>query len=77
MPVRKYRSVSDMPRPERSDDATLAHRIRILWRRAFSLCPTTPRRGVRRFRSIEDANDERDRATTERMRDRTSTERAR
>jgi hypothetical protein len=57
-----------MPPPEVRTDATLASRIRTLWSRAFLLCAPDRRRGVRRFRSIEEANQERAQATAERMR---------
>jgi hypothetical protein len=68
MPVHKYRSVSDMPPPERVRDSDLASRIRLLWARASLLCPRIPRRGVRRFRTLAEANAERERDTLERMR---------
>jgi hypothetical protein len=72
MPVTKYRAVADMPRFEKRSEVDLAARIRTLWARAFLLCPPAPPRGVRRFRSIEEANEARSRWTSERMR-RTST----
>ena len=68
MPLHKYRSASDMPRPERASDAELATRIRSVWGRAFLLCPRVCRPGVRRFRSMEEANLDRLRETAERMR---------
>lgn len=68
MPVYKYRHVSDMPRPERVSDQALTTHIRNLWARAALLCPLAPRRGVRRFRSIEEANEDQARATAERLR---------
>jgi hypothetical protein len=68
MPLYKYRSASDMPRPERASDAELPARIRSVWGRAFLLCPAVCRPGVRRFRSMEEANEDRLRETVERMR---------
>lgn len=68
MPVQKFRSVRDMPSLQRASDDTLAERIRVLWRRSFQLAPGSFRRGVTRFRSIEQANDARQLATIERMR---------
>jgi hypothetical protein len=68
MPVHKYRSVSDMPPPGRAEDPDLASRIRVLWARAFLLHPRAPHRGVRRFRTIAEANAARERDTLERMR---------
>jgi hypothetical protein len=67
MPVIKYRSFADMPPPEPSSEGQLASRIRVLWSRAFLLCPPARKRGVRRFRSIAEANRERTRETAERM----------
>lgn len=74
MPVYKYRSVEAMPRPERSSGPELATRIRTAWRRAFLLCPPEPRPGVRRFRTMADANEDRLRATVERMKRRAKPE---
>lgn len=69
MSVQKFRSVSDMPRPERARGADVIRRIRVLWRRARVLAPpVVVPRGVTRFRSIEDANAARDAATILRMR---------
>ena len=74
MPVQKYRSVEDMPRPELVPAADLAARIRALWKRARMLAPApVVPRGVTRFRSIEEANTAREAATLRRMR--ASTER--
>jgi hypothetical protein len=70
MPVTKYRRVEDMPETGQRSDVDLATRIRTLWARAFLLSPPTPRRGVQRFRSITEANDERARATASRMKKR-------
>ena len=70
MPVTKYRSVADMPRPERiTDPASLIARIRAVWGRAALLAPppVVPR-GVTRFRSIEEANLARTELTMQRMR---------
>jgi hypothetical protein len=68
MPVYKYRSAEAMQRPEPISGPELAERIRTAWRRAFLLCPPEPRRGVRRFRTMGEANDDRLRLTIERMR---------
>jgi len=68
MPVKKYRSAEDIPRMERADGSDLPIRIRAILRRALLLCPPVMRRGVRRFRNIEEANGERERDTAERMR---------
>ena len=69
MPVWRFRSVGEMPRPAASGNATLAARIRALWKRARALAPPliVPR-GVTRFRSIEEANEARTNATLRRMR---------
>jgi hypothetical protein len=68
MPVQRFRSIEDMPRPTLAGEHDLAVRIAAIWRRAFLLCPPSFARGVRRFRSIEEANQDRERATAERMR---------
>jgi len=73
MPLQKFRSFDEMPRMERVGEAELTARIRTLWARASLLCPRTLTRGVRRFRSIEEANAERERETAERMRARAAT----
>jgi len=68
MPVRKYRSVEDMPPPPASS-AALVDRIRAVWERARLLAPPPAiPRGVARFRTIEEANAARDGATLQRMR---------
>ena len=68
MPLDKYRSVYDMPPPGRSNDRELSARIRTAWRRAFSICRPVLERGVRRYRSIAEANEARFRETVDRMR---------
>jgi hypothetical protein len=70
MPVTKYRSVADMPRPVSATDESLPSRIRALWKRAFLLSPPAFPRGVTRFHSIEKANDARMQVTVQRMRSR-------
>lgn len=68
MGVHKYRSVEDMPRPElaRGD---VAARVRAVWRRARALAPAPGIvRGVRKFRTIEEANAARDEERMARMR---------
>lgn len=68
MPVTKFKSVSDMPRPSRADGADLIERIDAVWSRAFELLPPEFPRGVMRFRSIDDANRARAASVAERMR---------
>ncbi len=68
MPVQKFRSVEDMPRPERSEGPALVEHIRALWNRAFLLSPPRFPRGVTRFASMELANEARERVVHERMR---------
>jgi hypothetical protein len=68
VPVWKFRSVAEMPRPAASGNATLASRIRALWKRARRLAPPViVPRGVARFRSIEEAHEARTNATLRRM----------
>ena len=68
MPVTKYRSVADMPRPPLLGSSDLALRIRAVWNRAFRICPPALPYGVSRFSNIEDANEARKQRTIERMR---------
>jgi hypothetical protein len=68
MPVAKYRSVADMPRPPRLEAADLALRIRAVWNRAFQICRPELPHGVSRFSTIEDANEARQQRTIDRMR---------
>lgn len=73
MPVRKYRSVEEMNREPRwlpTGDPSIARRIRYLWRLSeFLLRPvgTCIPRGVRKYRSIDEANADRDRWESERV----------
>lgn len=67
MPVWKFRSVEEMPRPERVTGAALHERVRDVWRRAFLLSPPAFPRGVQRFRSVDEANVARDEQTRRRM----------
>ncbi len=68
MPLFRYRTVEEMPPPERVQGPELALRIRALWNRAFALCPPEHRPGLRRYRSIEEANQDHEREKLERMR---------
>lgn len=69
MPVQRFRRADEMPPPTRVDAADLLQRIRTLWNRAQLLAPPAhPRRGVARFKSIEQANAQRAADTIDRMR---------
>ena len=82
MPVRKYRTLEEMNLERRwlpAGDSSISQKIRYLWR--FSellLWPvgTCIPRGVRKYRSIEEANADRDRWEKERV-DRIRVERKR
>lgn len=82
MPVSKYRSVHDMPDVALVHDAgdpAIPRKIRMLWRLSEALLApvgTNIPRGVRKFRSIEDAQADRDRYEQERV-DRLRAERLR
>jgi hypothetical protein len=68
--VIRYRKVADMPPPGRrnpSDPRTYA-RIKDLWRFCSRCLPALFESGVYRYRSIEDSQSARERATIERMR---------
>lgn len=67
MPVQKFRSVVDMPRvpwPEKLDDAFL-DRVGRLWARSALISPRKYPKGVRKYRSIEEAQADRERWLTE------------
>jgi len=70
VPVKKFRSAADMPRPPRATDGgeVLDH-MRAMWRRAALLAPPAiVPRGLTRFRTIQEANAARAKLTVERMR---------
>lgn len=68
MSVTKYRSVADMPPPERVTGDALVDRIRAVWERSRRLCPPAYTPGVQKFRSIEEAQAARARDERERVR---------
>jgi hypothetical protein len=63
MPVWKFRTMEDAERAlwTTSDDPALPRRIRNLWSRRSLAGPLDGPRGVLKYRSIEDANADRDR----------------
>lgn len=65
MSVKRFRDVAEMPAP--SGRASYA-RIKELWKFSERLVPPLFRPGVQRFRSIEESQVDRERATIERMR---------
>ncbi|MEA2464370.1 MAG: hypothetical protein QOJ98_2117 [Acidobacteriota bacterium] len=73
MPVQKYRRVEDMPDAALkydAGDAAIPNKIRYLWRLSEVLLGgvgTCIPRGVRKYRSIEEANEDRDRYEQERV----------
>jgi hypothetical protein len=82
MSIRKHRNVEEMNQERRwlpAGDPSIARKIRYLWRLSELLLRpigTCIPRGVRKYRSIEEANAERDRWETERI-DRIRAERMR
>ncbi|MHB2016883.1 MAG: hypothetical protein ACYCW6_08075 [Candidatus Xenobia bacterium] len=72
MSVKKFRDLESMRQAlwTRSDDPTLPDRIRALWALSAEMAGLDPPRGVQRFRTIEEANAERDERTRKRMRQR-------
>jgi hypothetical protein len=61
MPVRKFRSVDQMPESWLDrDDPRLLEAIRTVWNRAARLAPYEPRPGVRKYRTMEEANADRE-----------------
>lgn len=71
MPVQRFRDLDEARRAlwGGEDDATLWARIRRLWHFTGRLARPTVPRGVRRFRTIEEANEERDERVTRRIQD--------
>jgi len=73
MPVRKYRSLEDMNRENRwlpTGDSSILQKIRYLWRFSELLLRpvgTCIPRGIRKYRSIEEAIADRDRWEKERV----------
>ena len=70
MSVRRYRDVVEMPPPpagDRGDPRTYAQ-IKELWRFAARFGPPLFQAGVYRYRTIEESNEARERATIARMR---------
>lgn len=71
MPVRRFRTFEDAAQALWIDrgDPSLAPRIRALWSRSRQIAPgPPPPRGLRRFRTIEEAGEERDRWIARRVR---------
>ena len=68
MSVQRYRSVADMPAPERKARADGYEHVRALWRFSSRLVPPLFSPGVYKYRSIEDSQAARETATVDRMR---------
>ena len=69
MPVQRFRTFDDARRDLwlTPSDPKLLARIRSLWEFSARLAPCAMPQGVRKFRSIEEANQDRDRWTQERI----------
>lgn len=72
MTLRKFRSIEEMnaadeQRSLSSGDPALSTRVRDHWARWSKLMPTAIPRGVRKYRSIEEANADRERWEDERI----------
>ena len=70
MSVRKFRSIEEMkaqPRWLETGNPSIPRRIRYLWELATAFGPLGIPRGVRKYRSIEEANADRDRWESERI----------
>jgi hypothetical protein len=61
MPIRKFRSIEEMKQPAwlPSGDPAIPRQIRYLWRVASAFARRVPPRGVRKYRSVEAADDDR------------------
>lgn len=69
VPLQKFRDQEEARRAlwTSSADPGLPRRIRRLWERSRRLCPLGSPRGLRKFRTIEEANQERDEWTRRRV----------
>jgi hypothetical protein len=67
MPFEKYRGVEEMPPvpPCKSLDEECLRRIAALWRWSSAVSPRIYPRGVFKFRSLEEAQEARERVTQE------------
>jgi hypothetical protein len=70
VPLQRFRDLDEARRAlwARPDDGTLAGRIRRLWAFSARLAKPYAAPGVRRFRTIEEANADRERSARERAR---------
>ncbi len=70
MPLQRFRTFEEARRALWVDtgDPRLVARIRSLWEFSAHLVPLEIPRGIRKFRTIEEANQERDRWTERRVR---------
>ena len=70
MPVRRFRDLDEARRAlwVAPGDPALADRIRRLWRFSARLAALSAPRGLHRFRTIEEANADRERWVTDRVR---------
>jgi hypothetical protein len=70
MPVQQFRHLDDARRAlwTSATDVRLPERLRQLWRFSARLVGSSPPRGVRRFRTIEEANADRERLIAARVR---------
>jgi hypothetical protein len=70
MPVVRYRSIDAVPPPEPLDPRArgFLDRLDAVWRRATTGLPPLFEPGVRRYRSVEDADRDREAALIARMR---------
>jgi hypothetical protein len=67
MPVYRFRSIEDMNLHEPAPSRDLADRIAALWERSAMLLGIPAPRGLRKFRSIEEANAEQEAWTCRRI----------
>jgi hypothetical protein len=70
MPVRKFRSIEEAKSRKRwveTGDPSIPDKMRYLWRLAGAFGPLCIPRGLRKYRSIKEANADRDRWEQERV----------
>jgi hypothetical protein len=70
VPVQRFRDLDDARRAlwTTADDPRLLDRLRHLWRFTARLVRSRPSPGLRRFRTIEEANADRERSVATRIR---------
>ena len=67
MPVYRFRGIEEMKRHKLKRDATLEDRIAEVWARSSMWVEIPPPRGLRKFHNIEEANQDQEAWSNERI----------